>query len=94
MCLEEAMGVVIPAGAIYHLKSRRRREVVFDDGLRRRTEEAARRLHLLLGQSQAPPPVLHPKCKQCSVQALCMPELIARPGLYERSAAALFRADS
>jgi len=91
--LEEALGVGVPAGAIYHLKSRRRREVVFDAKLRRRTEDPADRLHRLLAQQQSPPPEPHPKCKQCSVQALCMPELIARPAAYERAGAALFRAD-
>jgi CRISPR-associated exonuclease Cas4 len=92
VCLEEGLGVAVPSGAIFHLKSRRRREVVFDAPLRRRTEEAAERLHRLVTQRQAPAPVTHPKCKQCSVQALCMPELITRPGAYERAAAALFRA--
>jgi CRISPR-associated exonuclease Cas4 len=90
ICLEEMLAVEVPAGAVYHVRSRRRREVTFDSALRARTEEAARRLHALLASREAPPPVVHPKCKECSVRALCLPGLIAGPSAYERAAASLF----
>jgi CRISPR-associated exonuclease Cas4 len=76
LCLEEMLGVRVPAGAIYHLGSRRRREVVFDEALRHRTEDAARRLHELLAVTTTPPPVLKPRCRGCSLHALCLPELL------------------
>jgi hypothetical protein len=47
-------------------------------------------LHEMLAQTPAPRPVLHPKCKQCSVQGICLPELIAAPIEYVRAAGALF----
>jgi CRISPR-associated exonuclease Cas4 len=90
LCLEEMLGVAIPAGAIFHIRSKRRCEVAFDAGLRQATCQAAERLHLLLAAGVTPPPVLHPKCKQCSVQHLCLPDLLARPQTYHRAAAQLF----
>jgi CRISPR-associated exonuclease Cas4 len=90
LCLEEMLGVPVPAGAIFHVRSRRRREVVLGEGLRQTTEEAVRRLHALLASGVTPPPVLHPKCKQCSVRGLCLPELVTATARYERAAQRLF----
>jgi CRISPR-associated exonuclease Cas4 len=90
LCLEEMLGQAVPAGAVYHVRSRRRREIVFDGALRRTTEEAVERLHALLRSGETPPPVLHPKCKQCSLHAVCLPELIGDPSAYCRAARELF----
>jgi CRISPR-associated exonuclease Cas4 len=91
MGLEEMLGVPVPAGAVYFVKTRRRQEVAFTPALRQKTAEAAARLHELLAATAAPPPRPHPKCKQCSVHAVCLPELVADPAAYRRAAAALFR---
>jgi CRISPR-associated exonuclease Cas4 len=91
LCLEEMSGVAVPAGAVFHARSGRRREVVFDDALRRDTEEAVARLHQLLASNLTPPPVVHPKCRQCSLYQLCLPELVADHSAYERAARALFQ---
>jgi CRISPR-associated exonuclease Cas4 len=93
LCLEEMLSVAVPRGAIYHVRSRRRREVVFDDPLRRTTEDAVARLHELVRSGRTPPPVLHPKCKECSLHAVCLPELISAPAGYLRAAESLFRTD-
>lgn len=90
MALEEMLGVAVPAGAIFHVKSKQRREVAFTPDLRRRTEDAAVRLHALLATRTAPPPVLHPKCRGCSLHGMCLPELLAAPAAYLRAAADLF----
>jgi CRISPR-associated exonuclease Cas4 len=93
VCLEEMLGVGIPAGAIFHVRSRRRRDVVFDGALRAATTDAAERLHALLATTAAPPPRPHPKCKECSVQHLCLPDLVAEPAAYRRAAGGLFAVD-
>lgn len=90
ICLEEMLGVSSPAGAIFHVKSKRRRDVPFTPALRDQTRRAAERLHALLKQTSAPPPVLHKKCKECSLHKVCMPELLAAPQAYERGATELF----
>jgi CRISPR-associated exonuclease Cas4 len=90
-CLEEMLGTVVPAGALYHIKSRRRQEIAFTAELRARTEDAARRLHELFAAGVTPPPVLKPRCRGCSLQDLCMPQLLietARLARYQRD---LFR---
>jgi CRISPR-associated exonuclease Cas4 len=84
LCLEEMLSVAVPAGAIYHIRSRRRRAVAFDPALRSRTEEAARRLHELVESGGTPPPVLKPRCRGCSMVALCMPTLLAQQEPVQR----------
>ena len=91
MCLEEMLGGRIARGAIFHVKSKRRREVVLDDTLRQLTEDTARHLHELVASGRIPPPVPLPKCKQCSLRALCMPDLVANQHVYQQAAADLFR---
>jgi CRISPR-associated exonuclease Cas4 len=90
LCLEEMMAVAIPRGAIFHVRSKRRREVEFNLGLRQATEEAVARLHALIQSAQVPPPVLHPKCKACSLHEVCMPEFLSAPAAYRRAADQLF----
>ncbi|MBA4067501.1 MAG: CRISPR-associated protein Cas4 [Isosphaera sp.] len=91
VALEEVLKVPVPAGALYFVKTRRRQEVAFDARLRDRTADAAARLHALLAARTAPPPVVHPKCRQCSLHAACLPDLVAAPAAYRRAAANLFR---
>ncbi|MFO0824475.1 MAG: CRISPR-associated protein Cas4 [Gemmataceae bacterium] len=93
ICLEEMLGVAVPAGAIFHVKSKHRRDVIFTPALRKKTEDTATRLHALLATRTAPPPVVHPKCKQCSLYRVCMPELLAAPTAYRKAAANLFKAE-
>ncbi len=90
LCLEEMLGTAVPWGAIFHVRSKRRREVVFDAALRRTTEEAAVRLHDLLRAGEVPPPVLHPKCRACSLHDVCLPELLTAQQAYRRAADRLF----
>jgi CRISPR-associated exonuclease Cas4 len=90
LCLEEMLGVAVPAGAIFHVRSGRRREVVFDEALRRATEEAVTRLHQLLASGETPAPVPHPKCKQCSLREVCLPQLVANGAAYARALRSLF----
>lgn len=74
LCLEEMLGTPVPAGALFYGQTRRRLDVPFDAALRRETEEAAARLHRLLGSGVTPLPVREPKCDQCSLIHLCLPD--------------------
>jgi CRISPR-associated exonuclease Cas4 len=91
VALEGMLGVPVPAGALYFARTKRRLPVAFDARLRAGTQAAADRLHALLGTRTAPPPVPHPKCKGCSLDAVCLPGLVAAGVAYRRAAAALFR---
>jgi CRISPR-associated exonuclease Cas4 len=74
LCLEEMLDTPVPAGALFYGQTRRRHDVPFDAALRKETEEAAARLHRLLSSGTTPPPVREPKCDQCSLIHLCLPD--------------------
>jgi CRISPR-associated exonuclease Cas4 len=77
MCLEEMIGVPVPRGAIFHVKTKRRRQVEFTPALREKTANTACRLHELIASGITPPPVLKPQCQGCSLSELCLPRLLA-----------------
>ena len=75
LCLEEMLGVGVPAGALFYGETRRREEVAFDAGLRARTQALAAELHALLAAGVSPPPEPGPKCRSCSLEPICLPRL-------------------
>lgn len=83
LCLEEMLGVAIPAGALFYGTTRRRTDVAFDVELRATTETAAARLHALIASGVTPSAVRAPKCDGCSLLDLCLPA----PAHRARSAA-------
>jgi CRISPR-associated exonuclease Cas4 len=86
LCLEEMLGVSVPAGALYYGRTRRRRLVPFDHTLRKLTEEACDRLHTLVSAGVTPPALRERKCDSCSLLHLCLPDATGS----KRSAAAYF----
>ena len=77
LCLEEMLGVEVPAGALFYARTRRRETVTFDAPLRLRTEDAARRLHEIVRSAQTPGAQRTARCRRCSLANLCMPGAIA-----------------
>lgn len=77
LCLEEMLGVSIPAGAIFHADSKRRREVALDAALRRRTLEAIAALHAMVAREEVPPALYKPACEECSLFDTCLPKAAA-----------------
>jgi len=75
MCLEEMVGVPVPRGALYYAASKRRLDVAIDEALRAETIAAAARYHKLVARQETPPALLLPKCGNCSLHELCLPEL-------------------
>jgi CRISPR-associated exonuclease Cas4 len=74
LCLEEMLGVAVPAGALFYGKTRRRLDVPFDPALRDLTERTAARLHDMIAAGRTPPPVYEEKkCGRCSLINLCLP---------------------
>ncbi len=76
LCLEEMLGVTVPRGAIFHVKSRQRREVVFDSELRQKTEDTVGRLRDLADSGVTPLPKYEKKCESCSLKEICLPKAI------------------
>jgi CRISPR-associated exonuclease Cas4 len=85
LCLEEMRRVPIARGYIFYIGSARREEVPFSAALRQHTEEIIHLAFTLqereelprpLASKQAkrvPFPALHPKCKDCSLEPICLP---------------------
>ncbi|MGI8551098.1 MAG: CRISPR-associated protein Cas4 [Dehalococcoidia bacterium] len=86
ICLEEMLGVPVPAGAVYFGGAHRRREVAFSEGLRRLVEETARDVRALIERGETPAAKLGPWCDGCSLRGICIPEVT---GPVDRSAAYL-----
>lgn len=78
ICLEETLGVAIPAGALFYGAQHRRQEVAFDGALRVETRRVAAAIHGLLAAGATPPPVYAKKCHACSLFELCRPQAVTR----------------
>lgn len=75
MCLEERMGITLDYGEIYYWGSRRREQVPLNETLRLKTVETARWAFALLAQGQLPYPLDHAaKCRDCSLESICLPQ--------------------
>jgi CRISPR-associated exonuclease Cas4 len=80
LCLEEMLGVAISDGAVFYHGSQRRREVPLTPTLRAATAEAIAAIRALARAGTTPPPVNDARCEQCSLNAVCQPELLALAG--------------
>ena len=93
ICLEEMTGKPVTHGAIYHHTSRRRREVAITDTLRRLVEETVAAIRALLASGQLPSPVNDARCKECSLQDICQPQVIADKAGQRKARMELFELD-
>jgi CRISPR-associated exonuclease Cas4 len=74
ICLEETFNCTISKGALFYGKEKRRLEVAFDNELRQFTIQAAEGFHLMMRSNSLPPTEFGPKCKNCSLLEICLPE--------------------
>ncbi len=74
LCLEERTGRPVPFGYIFYAGSHRRQRVEFTPELRARTEAAVARAFDLLEAGRIPPPQQpRAKCRDCSLEPVCLP---------------------
>ena len=73
LCIEEMLGIPVPAGALFYGRVRRREDVYFNRDLREKTEQASRRFHELIDRGETPVVYRAPKCRRCSLLDLCIP---------------------
>ena len=78
LCLEEMTGHAVPHGAIYHASSHRRREVSISADLRDEVAATVVAIRAALGAPKLPPPAADERCRQCSLNELCQPDVISR----------------
>ncbi|CAG0940211.1 CRISPR-associated exonuclease Cas4/endonuclease Cas1 fusion [Anaerolineae bacterium] len=61
-------------GFVFYFGSRRRERVEFDQPLRDKTMETIKRIWDLLNQGQMPAPIdKYAKCRECSLEPICLP---------------------
>jgi CRISPR-associated exonuclease Cas4 len=90
LCLEEMFGVAVERGAVFHATNKRRREVECTAELRKLTEEAIAELHRLVASGSVPAAMYKPACEECSLYAICLPQVTSRPAGLERAGKMLF----
>jgi CRISPR-associated exonuclease Cas4 len=73
LCLEEMLGVPVPAGALFYGETRRRQDVALDAALRGRTVQVAAAVHALFAAGVTPPPPAGAPCRSCSLEPACRP---------------------
>jgi CRISPR-associated exonuclease Cas4 len=80
LCLEEMLGVPVPAGALFYGKTRRRQDVAFDPELRALTVRAAAEVRALVASGRTPPARYDPaRCDSCSLIEICRPKALEKP---------------
>jgi CRISPR-associated exonuclease Cas4 len=75
LSIEEMLGVTIHEGALYYHTPKRRTVIKFSSDLRAETEAAICKLHALVQSRQTPKAVYGDKCKQCSLNNICLPQI-------------------
>ncbi len=74
LCLEERTSETIEYGEIFYWSNRRRERVVFDEALRAKTAEVVQLVFTLLLDAHMPQPLDHAaKCRDCSLEPICLP---------------------
>jgi len=74
LCLEEMLGIAVPAGALFYGRTRHRLDVTFDVSLRALTEQTIRQLHEMVAAGVTPLAIREKKCDRCSLLNLCLPD--------------------
>lgn len=90
MCLEEMLGVEVPAGAVYRAGSRRRHLVDLTAELRCETEEVITAVRTLLECSTLPGAPNDSRCSTCSLIDTCLPDVVANDAYVAAMQADLF----
>jgi len=93
LCLEEMMGISVPAGAIYHHTSRRRREVAITAGLRQRVAEVTAAVRKICRAGILPPPLADERCRNCAQIDACQPHMVADTGRLHALRSTLFEVE-
>jgi CRISPR-associated exonuclease Cas4 len=79
LCLEERTGQRIDQGYIFYFAVRRREEVLFTTELRTEVETLIAEAHRLVATATLSPPTDNPaKCRDCSLEPLCLPDELRR----------------
>ena len=91
LCLEEMLGVDVPAGAIYSHAERRRHHIELDGAIRRQTLNLISAIRDQLARQQLPAAPDDARCPPCSLVHACLPSVAASPARVRGLHGALYR---
>ncbi len=77
LCLEEMLNTAVKHGAFFYAKIRRRVQVEIDNELRKQTEEIIANVRDLITNKRTPAAVYSAKCRNCSLEPICMPKAMS-----------------
>ncbi len=75
MCLEEMLQTDIERGFLYYGETKHRKEVAFSEALRDKVRKLLEEMHQYYHRGYTPRVKTGTKCKQCSLQNVCVPGL-------------------
>lgn len=78
LCLEEMLGLAIPAGALFYGETRRREDIAFTPELRAETLARAETVRSMIASGRTPPPDYGKHCRSCSLIDHCRPRATSR----------------
>lgn len=74
-CLEEMLATRIEKGYIFYFETRKREEVDFSEDLRKQMFKMFDEMHSYMDRGYTPKVKTGKKCKTCSLNDICLPEL-------------------
>lgn len=77
LCLEEMLDTNVAQGGFFYAKIRRRVKVEIDVELRKQTEEIIAHVRELITSRQTPAAEYSAKCRNCSLESICMPKAMS-----------------
>lgn len=84
ICLEEMRGITLRDGFMYYDAVKHRHQVVFTLTLRQRVKELCAQMHALYNEGRTPEAIANKKCKNCSMENVCLPKLSKLKGKANR----------
>jgi len=82
MCLETMWNCEIHNGYVYYEADKRRKKVELTEQLRKHVIKGCEALHQMMKGTVVPPPVKRVKCRECSMQSLCLPSYLKKAASY------------
>lgn len=83
LCLEEMLNTKIQRGAFFYGKIRRRQVIEIDKQLRSETENIIESVHEIVSKKMVPAAKYSEKCRNCSLDEVCMPKAMNERKLGE-----------
>ena len=91
LCLEEMLGVDVPAGAVYSHAERRRYHIELGDTIRQQTLTLIRSIRNQLAQQHLPAATHDARCPPCSLKHSCLPQIAETPARVRGLQGILYR---